>query len=63
MKYIDHLLMSGQTVTAIVKHYNGYDLEQRELEELLDQFYLVNQGVKLTIGQRVKVPVKRGGDQ
>lgn len=52
-----HLLMSGHTISAVIKQVNLYDVSKEEMTELLAQYKLINSADVPRPGTRVMVPV------
>jgi hypothetical protein len=56
-KAIPHLLMSGDTITAVIKCKNLYDVTPLELRELMETFSMINGLTVLKPGATVMVPI------
>jgi len=52
-----HLLMPGETITAVLKKYNLYDATKEEVNALLLQYKAINTDVVPKPGIRVMVPI------
>lgn len=52
-----HLLMPGETITAVLKKYNLYDTTKEEVEALLLQYKAINSDTVQKPGSRVMIPI------
>lgn len=52
-----HLLMPGETITAVLKKYNLYDASKEEVASLLLQYKAINTDAVQKPGNRVMVPI------
>lgn len=57
IKYENHLMLPGHTITGAIKLYNKYDLNKTQMDELLDMYNILNEYKTPKVGQTVKIPV------
>ena len=59
MKYnhTSHLFMSGQTINAIIRKYNGMVVDADDLIKLQHEFNRINDSAIPKIGQTLLIPV------
>jgi len=58
LNYVDHQFGPNQTIEAVVKKYNRYDLDKSVIQSLVGVFNVINKNVfPPKLGQVVRVPV------
>ena len=57
MNTIIHMFMAGDTIFAALKKYNGYQLEEKQLQFLLEEFRKLNGNGPFKPGMQVQIPI------
>ncbi len=59
MKYntIEHQFRPGDTVSAVIKYYNGYTMTLEESEFIMKTYFEINPKKVPTVGSTNKIPV------
>ena len=56
-KAVSHLFMPGQTISAIIKQVNRFDVSKEEMVKLLSVYKKLNSDAVPKVGNRALIPV------